>query len=122
MIGLGQAKKAGIGIAVAVGAVLVIQGYVDSPKSSSDTTTNSAHYSNTITEKAHVDSGVSLTRRAGPSTSSARLGELAPGADVTVRCSTSGQSVSGDTTWYQLSDGSYVSARYILDVGTTKHC
>lgn len=123
MIGLGNAKKVGTGVAVVIGAVLIIDGYVHAPsKADAAGTSGSAHVSALVAKGPHVDSSTTLTRRSGATTAGRSLGTLAPGAGVTIRCVTTGQSVAGDRTWYRLSNGSYVSGKYVADAGSPKHC
>jgi hypothetical protein len=119
-------KQAGIGVAVIVGGALVINGYVDAPSKSAaaGTSSSSTHASSSSSagDRARVDPEVALTRRASPTSVSRRLGMLSPGASVSVRCATSGQSVAGDSTWYRLSDGSYVSGRYVTVPASPRRC
>jgi hypothetical protein len=55
----------------------------------------------------------SLTVRAAPNTTSRPVGTVARGATVAVDAQVTGESVSGNTTWYHLADGrGYISGAF----------
>ncbi|SDD72832.1 hypothetical protein [Auraticoccus monumenti] len=59
-----------------------------------------------------------LVARKGPTTADARTGAtLAQGATVRLVCKVDSQSVGGNTRWYWTTDGRWVSARYVTNVG-----
>lgn len=58
-----------------------------------------------------------LTQRTGPTTAASRAGTLAKGAGVDIICKLPGQSVSGNSLWYFQTNGRWVSARYVTNVG-----
>ena len=58
-----------------------------------------------------------LTKRTGPTTAASSAGSLAKGAGVDIICKLPGQNVNGNTRWYYLTDGRWVSARYVDNVG-----
>lgn len=58
-----------------------------------------------------------LTKRTGPTTSASKAGTVAKGARVNIICKLPGQNVKGNTRWYYLTDGRWVSARYVDNVG-----
>lgn len=58
-----------------------------------------------------------LTLRTGPTTAASSAGTLAPGLTSTIICKLPGQSVAGNDRWYYLTNGRWVSARYIDNVG-----
>ncbi len=77
----------------------------------------------TVTVGTVSTSGGTLTVRKEPNTSSAMLGSLSNGSQVTILATVTGESVSGNTTWYQIeySSGSgYVSGRYVTNVHTVE--
>ena len=58
-----------------------------------------------------------LTKRVAPTTAAASAGAIARGAAVRVVCKLDGQSVAGNKRWYYLTDGKWVAARYVINVG-----
>jgi hypothetical protein len=58
-----------------------------------------------------------LAERARPTSRSAHRGALRHGARVALVCKVHGQSVHGNSLWYRLPNGSYVSARYVSNIG-----
>ena len=58
-----------------------------------------------------------LTKRAAPTTASAKVGSVALGAHVDIICKLEGQSVAGNNRWYFLTDHRWVAARYVSNVG-----
>lgn len=54
-----------------------------------------------------------LTRREGPSLASRREGTVSRGTRVSVVCHVPGLKRDGVTSWYELSNGSWISARYV---------
>ena len=60
-----------------------------------------------------------LTERVAPSTDDPKRGVLARGATVRAVCQTSGPSIGGNTHWYNLTDGRWVSARYVSGLDRT---
>jgi hypothetical protein len=60
---------------------------------------------------------VKLTKRTGPTAKASSAGSVAKGAKLTIICKLPGQNVHGNTRWYYLTDGRWVSARYVSNVG-----
>lgn len=60
-----------------------------------------------------------LTKRAAPTTAAASAGTLARGARVDIICKLDGQTVAGNKRWYYLTNGRWVAARYVSNVGPT---
>jgi uncharacterized protein YraI len=58
-----------------------------------------------------------LTKRTGPTTAASSAGHLAKGASVSIICKLPGQKVAGNNRWYYLTDGRWVAARYVANVG-----
>ena len=58
-----------------------------------------------------------VTKRVAPTTAAAASGGLARGVRVTIICKLPGQSVGGNNRWYYLTDGRWVAARYVANVG-----
>jgi len=58
-----------------------------------------------------------LTKRTGPTAASSSAGAVAKGAGVDIICKLPGQNVNGNTRWYHLTDGRWVAARYVSNVG-----
>lgn len=58
-----------------------------------------------------------LTKRVAPTTAAASAGTLAKGAGVDIICKLDGQNVAGNKRWYYLTDGRWVAARYVENVG-----
>jgi len=58
-----------------------------------------------------------LTKRTGPTTAASSAGTLAKGAGVDIICKLPGQNVNGNNRWYYLTDGRWVSARFVTNVG-----
>ncbi|HEY5784276.1 MAG TPA: hypothetical protein VIT65_05835 [Microlunatus sp.] len=58
-----------------------------------------------------------VTKRVAPTTAASTAGGLAAGARVSIICKLPGQSVGGNNRWYYLTDGRWVSARYVTNVG-----
>ncbi|TDE03378.1 SH3 domain-containing protein [Jiangella asiatica] len=59
-----------------------------------------------------------LNVRSAPTSASPKVGSLAAGTTVTIQCKVYGPSVSGNDLWYKLSNGRWVTARYIANIGT----
>ena len=59
----------------------------------------------------------SLTKRTGPTRAAGAAGTVANGAKVNIICKLPGQEVAGNNRWYYLTDGRWVSARYVDNVG-----
>jgi uncharacterized protein YraI len=58
-----------------------------------------------------------LIKRTGPTRAASSAGNLAQGAAVTIVCKLPGEAVNGNALWYSLTDGRWVSARYVSNVG-----
>jgi len=58
-----------------------------------------------------------VTKRVAPTTAAAASGGLARGVRVTIICKLPGQVVGGNNRWYYLTDGRWVAARYVANVG-----
>ena len=58
-----------------------------------------------------------VTKRVAPTTAAGSIGVLARGASAHIVCKLPGQSVGGNNRWYYLTDGRWVSARYVDNVG-----
>ncbi len=58
-----------------------------------------------------------VTKRVAPTTAAGATGVLTRGATVHIICKLPGQSVGGNNRWYYLTDGRWVSARYVDNVG-----
>ncbi|MGI8456991.1 MAG: hypothetical protein ACR2LI_02595 [Propionibacteriaceae bacterium] len=58
-----------------------------------------------------------LTRREAPTTRTAAHGTVASGAEITIICKWEGDTVAGNSLWYHLTDGRWVAARYVANVG-----
>ena len=58
-----------------------------------------------------------MTKRVAPTTAASASGGLGRGARVTIICELPGQSVGGNNRWYYLTDGRWVAARYVANVG-----
>ncbi len=77
----------------------------------------------TVTVGTVTTSGSTLTVRGEPNTSSAVLGALSNGSQVTILSTVTGQSINGNTTWYQIEYSSgtgYVSGAYVSNVHTVE--
>lgn len=59
----------------------------------------------------------SLTKREAPSTYDRRVSTLKKGTTVKIVCKVDNSPVKGNTLWYYTSDGNWVSARYVRNVG-----
>jgi len=58
-----------------------------------------------------------VTKRVAPTTAASASGGLARGVRVNIICKLPGQSVGGNNRWYYLTDGRWVAARYVSNVG-----
>lgn len=58
-----------------------------------------------------------LNKRVAPTTSAATAGTLARGAGVDIICKLEGQNVAGNNRWYYLTNGRWVAARSVENVG-----
>jgi hypothetical protein len=58
-----------------------------------------------------------VTKRVAPTTAAAASGGLARGVRVDIICKLAGQTVDGNNRWYYLTDGRWVAARYVSNVG-----
>jgi hypothetical protein len=59
----------------------------------------------------------SLTKRAKPTSKSAAKGTIRYGTKVDILCKTTGPKVGGNALWYQLTNGRWVTARYVDNLG-----
>ena len=83
--------------------------YVDNVGAAPDWCGTDARFAGKTTAK--------LTKRTGPTTAASSAGTVAKGAKVTIVCKLPGQNVKGNTKWYYLTDGRWVAARYVQNVG-----
>lgn len=60
---------------------------------------------------------VAVRKRTGPTTAASQAGSVAKGQRVTIECKIPGQKVGGNANWYYLSDGRWLPARYVSNVG-----
>jgi len=58
-----------------------------------------------------------LTERQAPTRAAARAGMVARGARLDIVCKLPGQTVGGNDRWYYLTNGDWVAARYVSNVG-----
>jgi uncharacterized protein YraI len=58
-----------------------------------------------------------VTKRTGPTTAASSAGHVAKGSTVTIICKLPGKTVKGNNRWYYLTDGRWVAARYVANVG-----
>jgi uncharacterized protein YraI len=121
---------------LATGAVLAVAGSgallaaVPAGAATPAATPAAAHSAPAATPKAaaqpkgKVVSKVALSVRSGASTSTKRLGTVAPGAVIALQCKVVGQNVDGNRLWYRLGAGKagYVSARYVQNLSTVQYC
>jgi uncharacterized protein YgiM (DUF1202 family) len=63
-------------------------------------------------------STAALTQRTGPTRAAGSAGTLARGANLVIVCKLRGQDVNGNALWYSLTNGRWVSARYVTNVGS----
>lgn len=59
-----------------------------------------------------------LNVRSAPTTAAADVGTLRTGATISIQCKVFGPSVGGNTLWYKLSTGRWVTARYVANIGS----
>lgn len=64
-----------------------------------------------------VVSRLPLTVRAAPTTASAAVGSLKPGATVQPACKVNGPNIDGNPRWYRLGNDRWVAARYVANDG-----
>jgi uncharacterized protein YraI len=67
------------------------------------------------TYKGKVTEGVNV--RSAPTSAAVKVGSYAKGATITIQCKVFGPAVSGNSLWYKLANGRWVSARYVANVG-----
>ncbi len=60
----------------------------------------------------------SLNVRSAPTGASSKVGSLSHGTTVRIQCKVFGPSVSGNSLWYKLGNGNWVTARYVSNVGS----
>ena len=60
----------------------------------------------------------SLNVRSAPTSAAGKVGSLKKGAKITIQCKVFGPSVSGNSLWYKLGTGRWVTARYVANVGS----
>ena len=73
----------------------------------------------TVAKSYRVTSATTLNVRSGPTTTSSIIGTLAPGSTVAVVCQSRGQLVGTTPVWDRLSNGGFVSDRYLSTPSTT---
>lgn len=70
-----------------------------------------------------VVSRLPLSIREQPTTTSRRLGSLAPGSVVTLSCKVRGSDVDGNDLWYRLwGRQGWVAARYVRNLSPVSYC
>jgi hypothetical protein len=62
-------------------------------------------------------STTAVTKRVAPTTAAGAAGVLARGARADIICKLPGHTVGGNNRWYHLTDGRWVAARYVTNVG-----
>ncbi|TDD71278.1 SH3 domain-containing protein [Jiangella aurantiaca] len=67
------------------------------------------------TYKGRVTTGVNV--RSAPTSYAPKVGSYAKGATITIQCKVYGPTVSGNSLWYKLANGRWVSARYVANIG-----
>jgi uncharacterized protein YraI len=65
-----------------------------------------------------VTSSGNLNVRSAPTSASSKVGSLKPGTKIGIHCKVYGPSVSGNSLWYKLSSGKWVTARYVSNIGS----
>lgn len=65
------------------------------------------------TEYGEGRTTATVNRRLGPTTRDVRVGTLASGTRVTVRCYVSSQRIGETRLWYLLTNGSWITAAYV---------
>jgi len=60
--------------------------------------------------------------RSGPTTATAIVGLAGPYARLPLQCATTGQPINGDSTWYRVGKGNFVSGAYVVTTATVKTC
>lgn len=58
-----------------------------------------------------------VRKRVAPTTAAASAGTLGKGAGVDIICKLDGQNIDGNKRWYYLTNGRWVAARYVANVG-----
>ncbi|WP_020573132.1 SH3 domain-containing protein [Actinopolymorpha alba] len=59
-----------------------------------------------------------LNVRSAPTSAAPDVGTLRNGTTISIQCKVFGPSVGGNTLWYKLSTGRWVTARYVANIGT----
>jgi uncharacterized protein YraI len=59
-----------------------------------------------------------LNVRAAPTSAAANVGTLRYGTTISIQCKVYGPTVSGNSLWYKLSAGKWVTARYVANIGS----
>lgn len=77
--------------------------------------TSTAADAATTTYKGRVTEGINV--RSAPTQYSPKVGSYAKGATITIQCKVYGPTVSGNSLWYKLANGRWVSARYVANIG-----
>jgi hypothetical protein len=67
--------------------------------------------------RGKVVASSSLTVRSAPTSASARAGTLNRGAIVSMSCKVFGPTVGGNSLWYKLATGRWVTARFVANIG-----
>lgn len=70
----------------------------------------------TATYQGRVTEGVNV--RSAPTSAASKVGSYAKGATITIQCKVFGPTVGGNSLWYKLANGRWVSARYVANIGT----
>ncbi|WP_053202412.1 SH3 domain-containing protein [Jiangella muralis] len=77
--------------------------------------TSTAADAATTTYKGRITEGVNA--RSAPTSASTKVGSYAKGATITIQCKVYGPAVSGNSLWYKVANGRWVSARYVANIG-----
>lgn len=67
--------------------------------------------------KGKVTASIGLNVRAAPTGAATKVGSLKRGTTVGIQCKVYGPTVYGNSRWYKLSAGRWVSARYVANIG-----
>jgi uncharacterized protein YraI len=64
-----------------------------------------------------VTASTSLNVRSAPTGASTKVGSLKSGTKINIQCKVFGPSVGGNSLWYKLANGNWVTARYVSNIG-----
>ncbi|AYY13803.1 SH3 domain-containing protein [Actinobacteria bacterium YIM 96077] len=83
--------------------------------------TTSAQPTSDAPYEGEVIASSSLNARNAPTAASSRMDTLSNGVIVDLQCKVYGPSVAGNDLWYKLADGTWVTARYVANIGAAPH-